>query len=39
MMDGIEAATTWLSGVVGNAMPDGPLKGLVVDGIIARLGG
>ncbi len=39
MMDGIEAATTWLGGVVGNAMPDGPLKGLVVDGIIAGLGG
>ena len=39
VMDGIEAATTWLGGVVGNAMPDGPLKGLVVDGIIAGLGG
>ena len=39
MMDGIEAATAWLGQTVGNAMPDGPLKGLMVDGIIAGLGG
>ena len=39
MMDGIEAATGWLGGAVGGAMPDGPLRGLVVDGVIAGLGG
>ena len=39
MMDGIEAATAWLGQAVGNAMPDGPLKGLLVDGVIAGLGG
>ncbi|WP_242164448.1 ferrous iron transporter B [Lysobacter sp. M15] len=39
MMDGIEAATAWLGGTVGDAMPDGPLRSLVVDGIIAGLGG
>ena len=39
MMDGIEAATAWFGEVVGAAMPDGPLKGLLVDGVIAGLGG
>ncbi|HWS78364.1 MAG TPA: ferrous iron transporter B [Thermomonas sp.] len=39
MMDGIEAATAWLGSSVGDAMPDGPLKGLLVDGVIAGLGG
>jgi len=39
MMDGIEAATGWLGGAVGGAMPDGPLRGLLVDGVIAGLGG
>ncbi|QIL20864.1 ferrous iron transporter B [Thermomonas sp. HDW16] len=39
MMDGIEAAAAWLGQTVGNAMPDGPLKGLLVDGVIAGLGG
>ena len=39
MMDGIEAATVWFGEVVGAAMPDGPLKGLLVDGVIAGLGG
>ena len=39
MMDGIEAATAWLGEAVGGAMPDGPLKGLLVDGVIAGLGG
>ncbi len=39
MMDGIDAATTWLGGVVGAAMPHGPLKSLLVDGVIAGLGG
>ena len=39
MMDGIEAATGWLGETVGALMPDGPLRSLVVDGIIAGLGG
>ena len=39
MMDAIEAATGWLGGAVGGAMADGPLKGLLVDGVIAGLGG
>jgi ferrous iron transport protein B len=39
MMDAIDAATTWLGGVVGAAMPDGPLRSLLVDGVIAGLGG
>src|SRR5688500_7260211 len=39
MMDAIEAATAWLGGVVGNLLPAGPLNSLVVDGIIAGLGG
>ena len=39
MMDGIEAATAWLGGAVGDAMPEGPLRSLLVDGVIAGLGG
>ncbi len=39
LMDGIKAATAWLGDAVGGAMPDGPLNSLVVDGIIAGLGG
>ena len=39
MMDGIEAATAWVGGLVGGALPDGPLRSLLVDGIIAGLGG
>ena len=39
MMDGIEAATSWLGATVGAALPAGPLNGLVVDGIIAGVGG
>ena len=39
MMDGIEAATTWLGETVGAWLPDGPLRSLLVDGIIAGLGG
>jgi ferrous iron transport protein B len=38
-MDGIDAATVWLGERVGAAMPDGPLKSLLVDGVIAGLGG
>ncbi|MBV2207941.1 MAG: ferrous iron transport protein B [Thermomonas sp.] len=39
MMDGIEAATAWLGETVGAWVPDGPLRSLLVDGIIAGLGG
>ncbi len=39
MMDGIEAATTWFGQVVGNAMTEGPLRSLLVDGVIAGIGG
>jgi len=39
MMDGIEAATDWLGSTVGALLPDGPLRGLLVDGVIAGLGG
>ncbi|MDR7136126.1 ferrous iron transport protein B [Lysobacter niastensis] len=38
LMDLIEAGTAALGGFVGNAMPDGPLRSLLVDGIIAGLG-
>jgi ferrous iron transport protein B len=38
LMDAIDAATVWLGGLVGGAMPDGPLKSLLVDGVIAGLG-
>ncbi|CAN5257620.1 ferrous iron transporter B [soil metagenome] len=39
MMDGIDAATEWLGITVGDLLPDGMLKSLLVDGIIAGLGG
>ena len=39
MMDGIEAATAWLGETVGTLLPDGPLRSLLVDGVIAGLGG
>jgi len=39
MMDGIEAATTWLGSTVSTWMPEGPLRSLLVDGIIAGTGG
>ena len=39
MMDGIEAATSWLGVIVGNALPAGPLNSLLVDGVIAGMGG
>jgi ferrous iron transport protein B len=38
-MDLIEAGTTWLGGTVGEALPEGPLRSLLADGIIAGLGG
>ena len=39
MMDAIEAATGWLGASVGGVLPEGPLNSLLVDGIIAGLGG
>ncbi|MDI1252977.1 ferrous iron transport protein B [Thermomonas sp.] len=39
MMDAIAAATSWLSATVGAALPQGPLNSLLVDGIIAGVGG
>lgn len=39
LMDAIEAGTAWLGSVVEGAMADGPLRSLLIDGIIAGLGG
>ncbi|MET0654045.1 MAG: ferrous iron transport protein B, partial [Pseudoxanthomonas sp.] len=39
MMDAIEAATGWVGETVGSALPEGPLNSLLVEGIIAGLGG
>ncbi len=39
LMDGIEAGTAWLGETVGATIADGPLKSLMVDGIVAGLGG
>ena len=39
LMGGIEVGTAWLGSIVSAWMPAGPLKSLVVDGLIAGLGG
>jgi len=39
LMEGIDAGTAWLGEALGARMPEGPLKSLIVDGIIAGLGG
>ncbi len=39
MMDAIDAATTWLGASVGAALPEGPLNSLLVNGVIAGMGG
>ncbi len=39
LMDLIEAGTAWLGASVGAALPAGPLNSLLVNGIIAGLGG
>ncbi len=39
LMDAIEAATTWVGAAAGAALPAGPLNSLLVDGVIAGLGG
>ena len=38
-MEWIEGFVSWLGGVVGDYMPEGPLKDLVADGIIGGVGG
>lgn len=38
VMDGIEAGIAWLGGLVANALPDGLLQSLIVDGIISGVG-
>ncbi len=38
-MEWIDAGVGWFSGVVHNLMPDGPLRDLLVDGIIGGVGG
>ncbi len=37
-MDGIDAGVAWFGSTVGTLMPDGTLKSLIVDGIIAGVG-
>ncbi len=39
MMDGIEAGFGWLGTLVAEHLPEGPLSSLLVDGIIAGVGG
>lgn len=39
LMHGIDTATMWLGHAIGVRMTEGPLKSLLVDGIIAGLGG
>lgn len=38
-MEWIEALITWISNIIGKVMPDGPLKDLILDGIIGGVGG
>ncbi len=38
-MDAIKAASAWLGAAVGNVLPDGWIKSLIVDGVIAGAGG
>lgn len=39
LMDGIEAAVGWLGALCAGVLPAGPLRSLLVDGIIAGAGG
>ncbi|MFT3806379.1 ferrous iron transporter B [Arenimonas sp.] len=39
LQDGIEAGTAWLGELLGNTLPEGLLRGLLVDGIVGGLGG
>ena len=38
-MEWIESLVSWISGLIGNHMADGPLKDLITDGIIGGVGG
>ena len=38
-MEWIEAGVSWISSLAGTHMPDGPLKDLLLDGIIGGVGG
>ena len=38
-MDWIDSGVSWLSDLIGSHMSDGPLKDLLVDGILAGVGG
>lgn len=38
-MSWIESLVTWISNLIGQWMPDGPLKDLLLDGIIGGVGG
>lgn len=38
-MEWIESAVDWIGGTLGRVMPDGPVKDLVIDGIIGGVGG
>lgn len=38
-MDFIDESFTWLTGSVANVLPDGPINGLLTDGVIAGIGG
>lgn len=39
LMDLIESGTKWVGDLVGSNLADGPLKGLIVDGVIGGAGG
>ncbi len=38
-MDAIEFATEWSGGLISSALPEGPLRSLLVEGIVAGIGG
>lgn len=38
-MEWIESLVSWISGIIGGSMADGPLKDLILDGIIGGVGG
>lgn len=38
-MEWIENGVAWLSEIIGNYMPSGPLKDLLIDGILGGVGG
>ncbi len=39
LMDAIDAATVWFGAALGEQLSEGPLRSLLVDGIVAGLGG